>query len=72
MFYVKFLGLRRFITDENVYGTCPGCGKECRVNLQELLQAGDCDLFGTAVYCPTCSGRIQRERIEGRTGGAEG
>lgn len=63
MFYVKFLGLRRCITDENVFNTCPGCGRECRVNLQDLMDDGGADLFGTAVYCPTCSERFHQKMM---------
>ena len=48
MFYVK-----EKINDENVFCTCPKCGKEVRVDLVEVLE--DSDLVSTQVCCNTCS-----------------
>ena len=50
------------IHDDNVFCTCPGCGCEVEINLAELFSDGEGDLYGTAVYCPECSG----SRLEGR------
>lgn len=61
MFYLKYQGKRLYINDENVYCCCPKCGKEHRVDLQEILAGGEADLYGTAVYCPACSEAAQRE-----------
>ncbi len=41
------------INDENVFCTCPKCGKEVRVDLVEVLEGGD--LVSTQVCCNTCS-----------------
>ena len=41
------------INDENVFCTCPKCGKEVRVDLVEVLEEGD--LVSTQVCCNTCS-----------------
>ena len=41
------------INDENVFCTCPKCGKEVRVDLVEVLEEGD--LVSTQVSCNTCS-----------------
>ena len=43
------------IDDESVFTRCPGCGKEMRVDLQELFAAGDFDLCGTTILCHECS-----------------
>lgn len=63
MFYVKSqinedAQLRIDITDENVFCTCPKCGSEVLVDLVEIFQDEETDLFGTAVYCTECSKEI--------------
>lgn len=45
------------ITDENVFTHCPDCGAEVQVDLAELAEDGELDLFGTSVCCPECSKR---------------
>lgn len=60
MFYVKTqLGeaveLIVAIQEDNVVTYCPGCGKEIAMDLTELLQSGDHDLYSTRVYCAQCS-----------------
>ena len=58
MFYVKekindVMEISIEINDENVFCTCPKCGKEVRVDLNEVLEEGD--LVSTQVCCNTCS-----------------
>ena len=58
MFYVKekindVMEVSIEINDENVFCTCPKCGKEVRVDLVEVLEEGD--LVSTKVCCNTCS-----------------
>ena len=58
MFYVKekindSMEISIEINDENVFCTCPKCGKEVRVELDKVLEDGD--LFSTQVCCNTCS-----------------
>ena len=58
MFYVKekindSMEISIEINDENVFCTCPKCGKEVRVDLVEVLEEGD--LVSTQVCCNTCS-----------------
>lgn len=64
MFYIKGdIGGKKVhvnITDENVYTSCVGCGKELPVDLVEILQ-NDGDLYGTQIYCRDCV-RRQTER----------
>ncbi|MGI6226978.1 MAG: hypothetical protein ACOYJ1_12070 [Peptococcales bacterium] len=43
--------------DDNIFSICPGCGNEVEIDLAELLGNGECDLYGTAVYCLSCSKR---------------
>ena len=62
MFYLKHKGEKLNIGDDNVFTTCPICGKEHAVDLHELLAGGEADLFGTAVYCPACAERRFRDR----------
>ena len=57
MFYLKNRGRKLEIHDDNVYTRCPQCEKEHVVNLQEIFSSGDGDLYGTAVYCSSCSGK---------------
>ena len=54
MFYVKSNGKKIKILEDNVYAYCPRCGKEHRVDLQEILSTGG-DLYGTSVYCQACA-----------------
>ena len=54
MFYVKekindVMEVSIEINDENVFCTCPKCGKEVRVDLVEVLK--DDDLLSTQVCC---------------------
>lgn len=60
MFYLKHKGERLYIDDTNVFTTCPKCGKEVRVNIQDVLSDGVSDLYGTAVYCQDC-GKLLRQ-----------
>lgn len=58
MFYVKerindSMEISIEINYENVFCTCPKCGKEVRVDLVEVLEEGD--LVSTQVCCNTCS-----------------
>lgn len=58
MFYVKekinnSMEISIEINDENVFCTCPKCGKEVRVDLVEVFEEGD--LVSTQVCCNTCS-----------------
>ena len=58
MFYVKekindSMEVSIEINDENVFCTCPKCGKEVLVDLVEVLEEGD--LVSTQVCCNTCS-----------------
>ncbi|CUH96376.1 hypothetical protein P22_2466 [Propionispora sp. 2/2-37] len=66
MFYIKTqindaVDLTAEIHDDNVFTRCPECGRELAIDLVELLQGGESDLYGTAVYCAECS----RKRCEG-------
>ncbi len=63
MFYVKeklndSVEVNIDITDENVYCLCPGCGCEVPVDLVEVLQDEESDLYGTAVFCDDCGKNI--------------
>lgn len=55
MFYMKCNGKKLEIREDNVYTTCPRCGKEHKVDLCDILGGGDADLYSTNVYCPECS-----------------
>ncbi|MDO5301076.1 MAG: hypothetical protein Q4E76_01025 [Tissierellia bacterium] len=62
MFYVKekingAIEVSIEINDENVYCTCPNCGKEILVDLREALVDGD--LFSTQVCCKSCSEKMR-------------
>lgn len=54
MFYVKYNGRKLEIRDDNVYTRCGSCGREHKVDLEEILHDGG-DLYGTSVFCPECS-----------------
>lgn len=59
MFYVKaklgYCEIKIEINDENVFNTCPVCGNETQVSLEETLRNNDCDLYSTNVLCDECS-----------------
>ena len=60
MFYIKTqisdaAELNVEIQDDNVFTRCPACGREFAIDIAELLQDGESDLYGTAVYCAQCS-----------------
>ena len=62
MFYVKekindVMEISIEINDENVFCTCPKCGKEVGVDLVEVLKDGD--LLSTQVCCNTCSETVR-------------
>ncbi len=54
-----------YITDENVYTTCPRCGAEVHVDLADVLRDEDSDLYGTAVYCDKCAKAWLQEKLGG-------
>ena len=59
MFYVKTnltegMTVKTEITDENVFCRCPDCGSEVPVDLSEIFNDGEGDLFSTAVLCREC------------------
>lgn len=66
MFYMKHKGKRLEIRDDNVYAICPGCGREEKVNLQEILSCEHADLNSAAVYCEECSAQRERDRAAGK------
>ena len=65
MLYVKAktdeAEIKVVITDENVYTVCPDCGKEHMVDIIDLCENGDFDLYGTSVYCPECGKKRRKE-----------
>jgi hypothetical protein len=69
MFYVKeTMGdaaeVKIEINDENVFCRCPHCGSEVQVNLQDILNDEDSDLFGTAVLCENCTRRMMGGELD--------
>ena len=52
------------LEDDNVFTHCPDCGKEHAVDLVGIASSGDFDLYGTAVYCQTCTKKRRKERGE--------
>lgn len=60
MFYVKEkvssnVGVTVEIHDDNVFCSCPECGCEVEIDLAQLFGDGECDLYGTSVFCSVCS-----------------
>ena len=69
MFYVKetmgdAVEVKIEINDENVFCRCPHCGSEVQVNLQDILNDEDSDLFGTAVLCENCKRRMMGGELD--------
>ena len=71
MFYLKDNGKKLPISCDNVYTICPQCGREHKVDLQEILEGGDTDLDGTQVYCEECSEERESKRLKVCPGGAD-
>ena len=60
MFYTKTVMHGRItiiseIHDNNVYTTCPGCGRELSVCLADVFADEEADLEGTVIFCEACS-----------------
>lgn len=64
MHYLKNNGEALEIRHDNVYNLCPECGKECVVDLAEVVTENGLDLCGTAVYCPECNDEILGKQYE--------
>ena len=69
MFYVKetmgdAVEVKIAINNENVFCRCPHCGSEVQVNLQDILNDEDSDLFGTAVLCENCTRRMMGGELD--------
>ncbi|MFR2835584.1 MAG: hypothetical protein ACLTCI_01360 [[Clostridium] nexile] len=69
MFYVKetmgdAVEVKIEINNENVFCRCPHCGSEVQVNLQDILNDEDSDLFGTAVLCENCTRRMMGGELD--------
>lgn len=62
MFYVKGKLGAIAIEEDNVFTTCPACGKEFSVDLLEVLGDGHGDLYGTNVYCNECSEAMLKQK----------
>lgn len=69
MFYLKDNEKKLPITCDNVYTTCPQCGREHKVDLEEILESGEHDLDTTQVYCEECSAERQANRCKVTHGG---
>lgn len=70
MFYVKTnLGegavIKTEITDENVFTRCPQCGSEFSVDLADVFTDGEGDLYGSSIYCESCSRHLRPDICEG-------
>lgn len=61
MFYTKLTltdgELITHLTEDNIYCTCPICGKEIQIDLEGVLKEDHTTLQETAVYCEKCSKR---------------
>lgn len=66
MFYVKEktdeIEVKVELNDENVFCTCPDCGKEVSVDLSEVFSDGYGDMHGTNVLCSDCTKEYMRKR----------
>lgn len=62
MFYLKHNGEKLEIGYDNVFTICPICGKEHRVDLIEMAQSPQFDLYGTAFYCPQCAEKRREDK----------
>ena len=56
MFYLKTRhGKKIFIEADNVFDTCPSCGREHPIDIGEILKDENTSLYSTHVYCERCS-----------------
>lgn len=70
MFYVKSQigensAIVTEITDENVFTRCPDCGSEIAVDLSDLADEGQHDLFGPGRLLPGVQPRPVESRARG-------
>ena len=57
MFYLKHKGKKLYIESDNVYTTCPQCGKEHAIDLNDAIIDGVLDLYGLDIFCTECSAK---------------
>lgn len=61
MFYVKEktdeIEVKVELNDQNVFCTCPDCGREVAVDLSWVFADGLGDMYGTSVCCAECTKR---------------
>ena len=67
MFFIKEnLGnqseLITYITEDNVFCTCPKCGVDVQVSLSSVSEYEDFDLSCTAVWCEDCAEHWLKEK----------
>lgn len=60
MFFIKeYLGnqseLITYITEDNVFCTCPNCGADVQVSLNEAAKFADGNIHELSVYCDACA-----------------
>jgi len=71
MFYTKLTlqdngELITYLTNDNIYGICPVCGKEIAIDLTEVLSEEDSTLCKTDVYCEDCAKKwLERKMQDG-------
>ncbi|WP_251447820.1 hypothetical protein [Vermiculatibacterium agrestimuris] len=68
MFYVKYKGEELQIRKDTVYNKCPRCGKEVKVDLDDLAAGMErgASLLKSGVYCDVCGELAKAELAEGR------
>jgi hypothetical protein len=69
LFFIKeYLGnqseLITYITEDNVFCTCPNCGADVQVDLASVIECANYDLENTAVWCDDCA----KEWLKGKSG----
>lgn len=57
MSYLKHKGKKLYIESDNVYTTCPQCGKEHAIDLNDAIIDGVLDLYGLDIFCTECSAK---------------
>jgi hypothetical protein len=55
MYYIKHHGAEIAIEDNNTFTRCGQCGEEMAIDLNDAVQDGSLDLYGTTWYCDECS-----------------
>lgn len=55
MYYAMHKGKKIEVSEESVYTDCAGCGKQMHVDLNDCIDNGHIDFYGSSWLCGSCT-----------------